>query len=69
MREELFNMRSSSSSSSREERWGWPLAAAGSGKKFHLGGVSSCRGLVAALEVALDELDCKREDLIRVTKP
>ncbi|CDJ36498.1 LOW QUALITY PROTEIN: helicase, putative [Eimeria mitis] len=65
VREELFNLRSSSGSSSRDDCWGSPLGGGGLRRKFHLGGVSSCRGLVAVLEGALDELDSKREELIR----
>lgn len=36
------------------------------GRRLHLGGVSTCTGLVAALELRLDELDNCREAMIRV---
>ena len=42
-----------------------PLGALG--RRLHLGGVSSCKGLIAALELSLDELDSRRKDLIQVS--
>ncbi|XP_026191074.1 uncharacterized protein LOC34621649, partial [Cyclospora cayetanensis] len=35
------------------------------GRRLHLGGVSSCKGIVSALEIRLDELDCRRKALIQ----
>lgn len=62
MREELASLRGGSCGEYRAS----PVPTGFIGHRLHLGGVSTCRGLVGALEMRLDELDERREQLIKV---
>lgn len=62
MREELASLRGGSCGEYRAS----PVPTGFIGRRLHLGGVSTCRGLVGSLEMRLDELDERREHLIKV---